>query len=74
MNNIRQRIEALKSCIGKKDDESRRKFTETVTYLKKNNSKEVQRMLAKFVDEALLVMQQEIDILKKQTGDIMVLP
>lgn len=70
MNEVAKRIEVLKSCIGKKDEESRKKFEESVAYLKANDSKEVQQILSELLGKGLAEAKKEIEVLKSQIEDV----
>lgn len=70
MNETEQKIEDLKACIGKTDSESRKKFEETVAYLRANDSEEVQRMLSDLLNEGLAKVGQEVETLKRQIGEV----
>lgn len=70
MNEVAERIEVLKSCIGKTDEESRKKFKESVAYLKANDSEEVQQVLSELLGNGLAEAKKEIDVLKSQIEDV----
>lgn len=70
MNETEKKIEALKSCIGKTDEESRRIFTESIAYLKANDSEDVQRTLSEIIKEGLRNTKKEIEVLKTQIEDV----
>lgn len=70
MNEVAERIEVLKSCIGKTDEESRKKFSESVAYLKANDSEEVQQVLSELLGNGLAEVKKEIEVLKSQIEDV----
>lgn len=70
MDELRTKINTLKSCIGKTDDESRRKFEELLGYLKENNSEEVQKEISDLLNNGLSEVKNEIAGLKSQIEDV----
>lgn len=70
MNKLETKINTLKSCIGKTDDESRRKFTEVLGYLKENGSEEVQKEISDLLTNGLSEVKNEIEGLKSQIEDV----
>ena len=70
MNEVKEKIEALKSCIGKNDEESRKKFAESLSFLKDNDSEEVQQILSELLDNGLAELKKDIDVLKTQIEDV----
>lgn len=70
MNELKTKINTLKSCIGKTDDESRRKFTEVLGYLKENGSEEVQKEISDLLTNGLSEVKNEIEGLKSQIEDV----
>lgn len=70
MNEVAERIEVLKSCIGKTDEESRKNFSESVAYLKANDSEEVQQVLSELLGNGLAEVKKEIEVLKSQIEDV----
>ena len=70
MNEIEQKIEELKACIGKTDSESHKKFEEALVYLRENDSEEVQRMLSDLLSVGLAEVEQEVRTLKRQIGEV----
>lgn len=70
MNETERKIEALKSCIGKTDEESRIIFTKSIAYLKANDSEEVQRLLSEILTDGLSETKREIEVLKMQIEDV----
>lgn len=62
MNEVAERIEVLKSCIGKTDEESRKNFSESVAYLKANDSEEVQQVLSELLGNGLAEVKKEIEV------------
>lgn len=70
MNEAKQKIEELKACIGKTDEESRKKFAEALAYLKANDSEEVQQALNELLTEGITQTKQEVAALKKQMEDV----
>lgn len=70
MNEVALKIEELKSCIGKTDEESRRKFEESLAYLKANDSEEVQQLMTRLIDEGLVKTKKSLDVLKNQLEDV----
>ena len=70
MNEVAERIEVLKSCIGKTDEDSRKKFEESIAYLRANDSEEVQQILSDLLGNGLAEVKKEIDVLKSQIEDV----
>lgn len=70
MNELTLKFEELKSCLGKTDAESRKKFEETLAYIRANDSEEAQRIMKETLDEGIKNTKQEIEVLKSQLEDI----
>lgn len=70
MNEVAERIEVLKSCIGKTDEDSRKKFEESIAYLRANDSEEVQQILSDLLGNGLAEVKKEIEVLKSQIEDV----
>lgn len=70
MNELETKINTLKSCIGKTDDESRRKFVEALDYLKENGSEEVRKEISDLLTNGLSEVKNEIEDLKSQIEDV----
>ena len=70
MNEIKEKMEELKSCIGKTDDESRAKFNAALEYLKENDSPEVQALLCSLLGDGLNEVKAGIGVLKSQIEDV----
>lgn len=70
MNEKELKLEELKSCIGKTDKESRKRFNELVAYFQADNSEDSKLMLENLLKEGLAEVGQEIEILKNQIEDV----
>lgn len=70
MKEVEQKLEELKSCIGKTDKESRQKFEELTAYFESNDSEEVKQTLTELLDNGLAETEQEINTLKQQMEEV----
>ena len=69
MNMVEMRIAELKSCIGKTDAASRKKFEEAMAYLEANNSPEVQEQLNALLADGLKETHAEVENLKEKFSE-----
>lgn len=70
MNELKAKINTLKSCIGKTDNESRKRFSEALDYLKENGSEDVQKEISNLLTNGLSEVKDEIEDLKSQIEDV----
>ena len=69
MNMVEMKITELKSCIGKTDTASRKKFEEAMAYLETNNSPEVQEQLNALLADGLKDTHAEVGSLKEKFSE-----